>query len=185
MNKSQAPVQNSVSTAQVAAPKPSVNTAPAPKSVPVNNIPTSQPMQKNSPVSNLTSKHRKLDGYVGFANLPNQVYRKSVKKGFEFNLMVVGESGLGKSTFINSLFLTELYNPDEFPGTFERRKKTTFVDSTTVMLNEKGVNLRLTIVDTPGFGEAIDNTNCWQPIIDHIDSKYEDHLTSESKGKKY
>jgi hypothetical protein len=29
--------------------------------------------------------------YVGFATLPNQVHRKSVKKGFEFTLMVVGE----------------------------------------------------------------------------------------------
>jgi len=29
-------------------------------------------------------------GYVGFANLPNQVHRKSVKKGFEFTLMVAG-----------------------------------------------------------------------------------------------
>lgn len=29
--------------------------------------------------------------YVGFANLPNQVHRKSVKKGFEFTLMVVGK----------------------------------------------------------------------------------------------
>ena len=29
-------------------------------------------------------------GYVGFASLPNQVYRKSVKRGFEFTLMVVG-----------------------------------------------------------------------------------------------
>ena len=38
-----------------------------------------------------------------------QVHRKSVKKGFEFTLMVVGESGLGKSTLINSLFLTDLY----------------------------------------------------------------------------
>jgi len=28
--------------------------------------------------------------YVGFANLPNQVHRKFVKKGFEFTLMVVG-----------------------------------------------------------------------------------------------
>lgn len=28
---------------------------------------------------------------MGFANLPNQVYRKSVKRGFEFTLMVVGE----------------------------------------------------------------------------------------------
>uniref|UniRef100_A0A8C1NGH9 Septin 5b n=1 Tax=Cyprinus carpio TaxID=7962 RepID=A0A8C1NGH9_CYPCA len=47
--------------------------------------------------------------YVGFATLPNQVHRKSVKKGFDFTLMVAGESGLGKSTLINSLFLTDLY----------------------------------------------------------------------------
>ena len=30
--------------------------------------------------------------YVGFANLPNQVHRKSVKRGFEFTLMVVGKA---------------------------------------------------------------------------------------------
>lgn len=32
-----------------------------------------------------------MENYVGFASLPNQVYRKSVKRGFEFALMVVGE----------------------------------------------------------------------------------------------
>lgn len=82
--------------------------------------------------------------YVGFATLPNQVHRKSVKKGFDFTLMVAGEwarlpggvtgatgwpgcrgglgpnptpslylwageSGLGKSTLVHSLFLTDLY----------------------------------------------------------------------------
>lgn len=36
------------------------------------------------------TKPKELDGYVGFANLPNQVYRKAVKKGFDFTLMVVG-----------------------------------------------------------------------------------------------
>lgn len=36
-------------------------------------------------------KPKELEGYVGFANLPNQVYRKAVKRGFEFTLMVVGK----------------------------------------------------------------------------------------------
>jgi hypothetical protein len=35
---------------------------------------------------------KKLMGYVGFANLPNQVHRKSVRKGFQFTVMVVGAS---------------------------------------------------------------------------------------------
>lgn len=30
--------------------------------------------------------------FVGFANLPNQVFRKAVKRGFQFSLMVVGMS---------------------------------------------------------------------------------------------
>lgn len=37
------------------------------------------------------AKPKDLDGYVGFANLPNQVYRKAVKRGFDFTLMVVGK----------------------------------------------------------------------------------------------
>lgn len=45
--------------------------------------------EKEKPV--VKAKPKELDGYVGFANLPNQVYRKAVKKGFEFTLMVVGE----------------------------------------------------------------------------------------------
>lgn len=79
--------------------------------------------------------------YVGFATLPNQVHRKTVKKGFTFTLIVAGESshmsaegdavllikcyrvpfsagesGLGKSTLINSLFLTDLYKDRKVPN---------------------------------------------------------------------
>lgn len=126
-------------------------------------------------------KVKELDGYVGFANLPNQVYRKAVKKGFEFTLMVVGESGLGKSTLINSMFLTEIYNSADYPGPTQRLKKTVAVETTRVMLKENGVNLLLTMVDTPGFGDAVDNSNCWVPIIEYIESKYEDYLNSEAR----
>uniref|UniRef100_A0AAQ4S8S3 Septin-7 n=1 Tax=Gasterosteus aculeatus aculeatus TaxID=481459 RepID=A0AAQ4S8S3_GASAC len=128
----------------------------------------------------LYGQQKNLEGYVGFASLPNQVYRKSVKRGFEFTLMVVGESGLGKSTLINSLFLTDLYS-GEYPGPSHRIKKTVQVEQSKVLIKEGGVQLLLTIVDTPGFGDAVDNSNCWQPIIDHIDSKFEDYLNSESR----
>lgn len=126
-------------------------------------------------------KLKELDGYVGFANLPNQVYRKAVKKGFEFTLMVVGESGLGKSTLINSMFLTEIYNSADYPGPTQRLKKTVAVETTKVLLKENGVNLLLTMVDTPGFGDAVDNSNCWVPVIEYIESKYEDYLNAEAR----
>uniref|UniRef100_A0A8C9XFN8 Septin n=1 Tax=Sander lucioperca TaxID=283035 RepID=A0A8C9XFN8_SANLU len=128
-------------------------------------------------------QQRNLEGYVGFANLPNQVYRKSVKRGFEFTLMVVGESGLGKSTLINSLFLTDLYSKD-YPGPSQRIKKTVQVEQSKVLIKEGGVQLTLTIVDTPGFGDACFQMiicSFWQPVINYIDSKCEDFLNAESR----
>ena len=50
---------------------------------------TSSSQQHNVPT--LSQPSKEIEGYVGFANLPNQVYRKSVKRGFEFTLMVVGK----------------------------------------------------------------------------------------------
>jgi hypothetical protein len=33
---------------------------------------------------------REISSNVGFVSLPDQVHRRAIKKGFEFNLMVVG-----------------------------------------------------------------------------------------------
>ncbi|KAJ9592522.1 hypothetical protein L9F63_015795 [Diploptera punctata] len=119
-------------------------------------------------------------GYVGFANLPNQVHRKSVKKGFEFTLMVVGESGLGKSTLVNSLFLTDLYPERVVPDAVEKTHQTVKLDASTVEIEERGVKLRLTVVDTPGYGDAIDNTDSFRAIIQYIDDQFERFLRDES-----
>lgn len=48
-------------------------------------------------------------------------------------LCFAGESGLGKSTLINSLFLTDLYSP-EYPGPSHRIKKTVQVRSASLGL---------------------------------------------------
>ena len=129
------------------------------------------------------SPPRQLDGYVGFANLPNQVYRKSVKKGFEFTLMVVGETGLGKSTLMNSMFLTDIYSAS-YPGPSQRLKKTVSVETNKVLLKEGGVNLTLTVVDTPGFGDAVDNSDCWNPVLNYVESQYEAFLEAETKTQR-
>ncbi|XP_010338028.1 septin-4 isoform X6 [Cebus imitator] len=118
--------------------------------------------------------------YVGFATLPNQVHRKSVKKGFDFTLMVAGESGLGKSTLVNSLFLTDLYRDRKLLGAEERIMQTVEITKHAVDIEEKGVRLRLTIVDTPGFGDAVNNTECWKPVAEYIDQQFEQYFRDES-----
>ncbi|XP_054164960.1 septin-7-like isoform X2 [Oppia nitens] len=120
------------------------------------------------------------DVLVGFSDLPNQIHRKTVKKGFEFTLMVVGESGLGKSTLVNSMFLTDIYS-NEYPGPSKRSTKTVEVETTKVLLKEKTVNLHLTIVDTPGYGCSVDNSNCWEPITNFIENRYEEYLNAETR----
>ncbi|VDP36665.1 unnamed protein product [Schistosoma margrebowiei] len=116
---------------------------------------------------------------VGFANLPNQIHRKAVRRGFVFNLMITGNSGLGKSTFINSLFCTDMYNAD-YPGPSKRSYSSgTCVDSRTFALSEANVSLILTIIDTPGFGSELDNSASWKPLVKHIDSRFESYLRAE------
>lgn len=117
---------------------------------------------------------------LGFHNLPFLVHRKSVKKGFEFTLMVVGESGLGKSTLVNTLFLHDLYEERNYPSAKDRIMQTVNIDTFTVDIEERGVKLRLTVVDTPGFGDAVDNRQCWKPIIDYINEQYNAYLRDES-----
>ncbi|MGH0150068.1 UNVERIFIED_CONTAM: hypothetical protein FKN15_033256 [Acipenser sinensis] len=118
--------------------------------------------------------------YVGFATLPNQVHRKSVKKGFDFTLMVAGESGLGKSTLVNSLFLTDLYKDRKLLNAEERITQTVEITKHSVDIEEKGVKLRLTVVDTPGFGDAVNNTECWKSVADYIDQQFEQYFRDES-----
>jgi len=55
------------------------------------------------------------------------------------------------------------------------------VDTHKVLLRESGVNLTLTIVDTPGFGDAVDNSECWEPVIQYVESQYEAFLDAETR----
>eukprot|EP00080_Pristionchus_pacificus_P006361 PDM66381.1 unc-59 [Pristionchus pacificus] len=117
--------------------------------------------------------------YVGFANFPNQVFRRAIKNGFEFTLMVVGQSGLGKSTFVNTLFLAEINDPKKIE--IPKLSSTTSIEQKHVKLVENGTTLRLSLVDTPGFGDAIDNNKCWEPIVQFIEKRYSDYFTEETK----
>nr|CAD2170417.1 unnamed protein product [Meloidogyne enterolobii] len=117
--------------------------------------------------------------YVCFADFPDQVFRRCLKNGFEFSLMVVGQSGLGKSTFLNTLFMAELLDLKHEESS--KIKSTVSIESKTFRLTENDVRLKLTVVDTPGFGDFVDNSKCWEPIVKYIDDRFADYLAEETK----
>lgn len=153
----------------------------------------------------LKAIRRKIAGYVGFANLPKQWHRKSIRRGFNLNLLCVGQKGLGKSTLINTLFNKELYDLNNEPtkelanlkledtedeniegeeeGEEAKAPNDVKVNIQTVstQIEENGVSLKLTVIDAPGFGDAIDNTDSWKPIVDEICSRFDQYLDAENK----
>lgn len=128
-----------------------------------------------------TNRNPSSAGYVGFGQLPNQVHRRMVKKGFEFTLMLVGESGLGKSTLVSSLFLIDKQNIDRpYVTASEKANSTVTISPTEVQIEERGVRLKLTVVDTPGFSDNLDCNDQQAPISEYIDNQFQQYLDNES-----
>uniref|UniRef100_A0A672S669 Septin-9-like n=1 Tax=Sinocyclocheilus grahami TaxID=75366 RepID=A0A672S669_SINGR len=124
-------------------------------------------------------KGRDLFGYVGIEAVLDQMRRKTMKAGFEFNVMVVGQSGLGKSTLVNTLFKSKVSRKSCTPNYEEKISKTVHLQSVSHVIEEKGVKMKLTVIDTPGFGDQINNENCWEPIVKYVNEQYEKYLKEE------
>jgi septin 3/9/12 len=47
------------------------------------------------------------------------------------------------------------------------------------IIEENGVRLRLNIVDTPGYGDQVNNDRCWDPIVKYIKDQHSAYLRKE------
>ncbi|XP_028656728.1 septin 10 isoform X1 [Erpetoichthys calabaricus] len=120
-----------------------------------------------------------LSGHVGFDSLPDQLVNKSTNQGFCFNILCVGETGIGKSTLMDTLFNTSFENFES--SHFEPKVK---LRAQTYELNESNVRLKLTIVNTVGFGDQMNKQQSYQPVVDYIDAQFESYLQEELKIKR-
>ncbi|KAI9841711.1 MAG: cell division control protein [Sclerophora amabilis] len=117
--------------------------------------------------------------HVGFDSITSQIEKKLLKRGFQFNVICVGQTGLGKSTLINTIFASHLMDskgrltPDEYVRT------TTEIQTVSHIIEENGVRLRLNIVDTPGYGDQVNNDRCWDPIVKYIKDQHSAYLRKE------
>ncbi|XP_013907537.1 PREDICTED: neuronal-specific septin-3 isoform X2 [Thamnophis sirtalis] len=120
-----------------------------------------------------------LLGYIGIDTIIEQMRKKTMKTGFDFNIMVVGQSGLGKSTLVNTLFKSQVSRKSSGWNREEKIPKTVEIKAIGHVIEECGVKMKLTVIDTPGFGDQINNENCWEPIEKYINEQYEKFLKEE------
>ncbi|KAG1901267.1 Septin-domain-containing protein [Suillus fuscotomentosus] len=126
-----------------------------------------------------------FDG-IGIANLPNQRHKIVAKHGAHFTMMVVGESGLGKTTLVNTLFTTELSPARNYSRRHHKQlDKLTEVEIIKAELEEKQFKVKLTVIDTPGFGDYVNNRDSWSPIVDFIDDQHEAYMRQEQQPQRH
>lgn len=98
---------------------------------------------------------------------------------FPDNLPASGETGLGKSTLMDTLFNTS-FESTPSPHTLPNVK----LKSHTYELQESSVRLKLTICDTVGYGDQINKDDSFKAVVDYIDAQFESYLQEELKIKR-
>lgn len=113
--------------------------------------------------------------------------KKNVKKGIQFCLMVCGASGTGRTTFVNTLcnktVLGHKESDDPANAHVEEGVKIKPI-TVELELDEEGTRISLTIVDTPGFGDQVDNEASFSEIVGYLERQYDDILAEESRIKR-
>jgi septin family protein len=104
------------------------------------------------------------------------VVNREIKRGFTFNILVMGETGVGKSTLMDSLFKRPLEDV-----THTHDAKSVGCQVFTHDLEEGGVKLKLTIVHSTGFGDQLDRQQSPESLVGYIQTQFERYLQEELK----
>ncbi|OWB61808.1 hypothetical protein B5S29_g2711 [[Candida] boidinii] len=109
---------------------------------------------------------------AGISEFPKQTYNISKRKGGQFTMMLVGKSGVGKTSFINTLLNANVISDHMNIYRTQIPQKTTSICIHKLKLEEGDYNMDLNIIDTPGYGDLIDNRFCWYGPAKYIDDQF-------------
>lgn len=111
--------------------------------------------------------------------------RKTIKKLINFSVMIIGESGLGRSTLINSLCGGNSIVPTSLTAQQDPfTKKLTLRHENVELEDNEGHKISLNIIDTPNFANAINCDDDFKTIVDFIRHQYDEVLLEESRVKR-
>lgn len=131
-------------------------------------------------LQNDTLRKLSLQGHVGFDSLPDQLVTKATQRGFNFNILCVGETGIGKSTLMSTLFASKDIDMEQQPHNNPKVSLKHHVH----LFKESGVSLNLSILETVGYGDQINKEDSYEPIVQYLDSQFDQYLQEELKVKR-
>lgn len=108
------------------------------------------------------------EGVIDYENILNQIYRRARDRTYEFNLMLVGVKGIGKSSLVRSLFRGKI-EPKETDGEAALNEYSSVIEGIEA-------RLRLRVVETSNFRSH-------QPgqYIDYIDDKMNTYFVNQRR----
>eukprot|EP01137_Pigoraptor_chileana_P000386 Opistho-2@36480 len=111
------------------------------------------------------------------SSLIRAITAKAQTQAFELNLMVAGETGLGKTTFIDTFFnITR----DRAGVPFGSSPSTVDIVTRTHTIEDANARISLTIIDTPGYGDKVNNAEqAIQPILNYLDQQHNDYMNGQ------
>eukprot|EP00188_Purpureofilum_apyrenoidigerum_P001154 Plantae.Rhodophyta-Purpureofilum_apyrenoidigerum.ctg1611.p1 GENE.Plantae.Rhodophyta-Purpureofilum_apyrenoidigerum.ctg1611~~Plantae.Rhodophyta-Purpureofilum_apyrenoidigerum.ctg1611.p1 ORF type:complete len:373 (+),score=84.52 Plantae.Rhodophyta-Purpureofilum_apyrenoidigerum.ctg1611:163-1281(+) len=98
--------------------------------------------------------------------------------GETLRIMVVGESGVGKTTLLSNIFSRDLNSSDTAQGPITKSKG---ICEKVVSFVLDDVPFQVTMTDTPGFGDYVDHEKSFAVVTDHIDECNEKALEMEAR----
>ncbi|KAL4481531.1 hypothetical protein ABPG74_007620 [Tetrahymena malaccensis] len=104
---------------------------------------------------------------------------QELKKTINLNIIVIGKTGIGKSTFIEA-FLNEKFEKLNN----EIRPTTTEIIERKAVRKENGITLNLNMIDTPGYDADTKIIQWQEKIISYITSKFETHKQVKKEQEK-
>lgn len=114
-------------------------------------------------------------------SLPAQLVRKSARKGFTFNIMSVGPPNLGKTPLLSALFGKNLEITREIPepNLKDPLNPPIGLESKTFEIDEKKVRLKLTLVESKHYGDALSLKEPHLPLVKYLDDQFADYHKRE------
>ncbi|EEB08531.1 septin Spn6 [Schizosaccharomyces japonicus yFS275] len=120
---------------------------------------------------------------VNLDSLPPNRDQFIMKKECNYTILLCGSMGLGKTTLCNTLFSSPVKKQHTYKGINKLGvEKVMTIESHKMDIEENGLTVHLSIIDTPGFGDFINNTGCWDTVAEYLHDQHEQYLVQDQKS---